>query len=98
MHQFKTIGQKLVNALSSLKTSVSPFTLDFLVMDPRDVKSKYGDDSTLAEIGIMTNTLQQLVTSVDDERLRLLSHIKVDNTEHKSKAKAKAGPAKKRKV
>ncbi len=98
LHQFKGIGQKLADPISTFRSPLTPFTQDFLVMDPKSVKNKYGEESTLDEIGIVTNSVQQLVTSVDDERVRLLYPIKVYNTEHKSKANANVRPAKKTKT
>ena len=82
---FKGISEKLATAVTSLKGSLSHFASDFLVMDSKDVKSKYGDDATLAEIGIMSPKVESLLHEMDDERKKLLEHVKVEDAKHEQK-------------
>ena len=64
---------ELNNALSELKAGLTPFAMDFLTMDMKDVRSKFDAEELDSSCLAMANVLDPKLKKVDVKAKALLS-------------------------
>ena len=78
LHIFVAMSATLSKSITELKSSLSDFATDFLVMETRDIKDKYSEAVSTVELHAMLKDVPPLLAAVEAERKKLLNHVKVE--------------------
>jgi hypothetical protein len=77
MIMFKPMLARLSSATSDVSDSLSQFAKDYLYMDVKDIRKKWGDGVVEINAGLMAQELQCKLDSLEIEKNKMLSHIRV---------------------
>lgn len=77
-HQWAAALCSRVSAsMAAVKQDLSPFQQDFMLMDSKDIKKKYGENDTMVQSKILSDTLEPKLNDLEQAKAKLLSHMRV---------------------